>query len=44
MAMKDAAGCEKPREVASKRRSVGIRMGKPGKGKTLSSQDKYIVL
>ena len=28
-AKKDAAGCEKPRGVASERRSVGIRMGQP---------------
>ena len=28
-AKKDAAGCEKPRGVASERRSVGIRMGEP---------------
>ena len=29
-AMKDVASCEKPRGAASKRRSGGVRMGKPG--------------
>ena len=28
-AMKDVVSCEKPRGAASKRRSVGLRMGKP---------------
>jgi hypothetical protein len=28
-AMKDAAGCEKPRGAASEHRSVDFRMGKP---------------
>ncbi len=27
---KDVVGCEKPRGAASRHRSVGVRMGKPG--------------
>jgi len=41
-AMKDAAGCEKPRGAASERRSVGIRMGQPGPGHTGSSCTEQI--
>ena len=35
-AMKDVASCEKLRGAASERRSGDIRMGKPGRGHTLS--------
>ena len=41
-AMKDAATCEKPRGAGSKRRSVGIRMGKPGRRHGLSAHAEYI--
>jgi hypothetical protein len=41
-AMKDAATCEKPRGVGSKRRSVDIRMGKPGRRHGLSASAEYI--
>ena len=40
--MKDAASCEKPREVASERRSGDVRMGKPGPEKLGSSISEYI--
>ena len=41
-AKKDAASGEMPRGVASKRRSVDIRMGKPNRGKPLLSLPEYI--
>jgi hypothetical protein len=34
-AKKDAASCEKPRGAASEHRSGGIRMGQPGRAKSL---------
>ena len=37
-AMKDVASCEKPRGAASKRRSGGVRMGKPGGGNVPSPE------
>ena len=41
-AKKDAAGCEKPRGVASEHRSVEIRMGKPTPSKVGVSYSEYI--
>ena len=41
-AKKDAASSEMLRGVASKHRSVDIRMGKPGSGKPLSPLPEYI--
>ena len=35
--MKGVAGCEKPREVASRLKSGDTRMGKPDMGNTISS-------
>ena len=43
-AKKDAAGCEKPRGVASERRSVGVRMGQPTPRRVGVSYDEYIVI
>ena len=43
-AKKDAAGCENPRGAASKRRSVGVRMGKPILRKVRISYGEYIVI
>ena len=40
---KDVASCEKLRGVASRQRSVDIRMGKPGWSNVQSSKDEYIV-
>ena len=37
---KDVVSCEKPRGAASERRSVDVRMGKPGRGHALSPPDK----
>ena len=36
-AKKDVISCEKPREGAHDRRSVDVRMGKPGSGNAESS-------
>ena len=41
-AKKDAAGCEKPRGVASEHRSVDIRMGQPTLRKVRVSLSEYI--
>jgi hypothetical protein len=41
-AKKDVAGCEKPRGAASEHRSVGIRMGQPGRRKVRSSCTEQI--
>ncbi len=41
-AMKDAATCEMLRGVGSERRSVDVRMGKPGKRHGLSLVTEYI--
>jgi len=41
-AKKDAVNCEKPRGVVRERRSVGIRMGKPGRRNGLSSLTESI--
>ena len=40
--MKDVAGDETPRGAASKLRSEGVRMGKPGWGNAQSLQAEYI--
>ena len=41
-ARKDVASCEKQWGAASERRSMDIRMGKPGRGKARSSRGEYI--
>ena len=40
---KDVASCEKLRGAASRQRTVGIRMGKPGGGNAPSRWDEHIV-
>ena len=40
--MKDVETCEKPRGAGLERRSVGIRMGKPGGRHGPSSHTEYI--
>jgi hypothetical protein len=42
--MKDVASCEKLRGAANKRRSGGLRMGKPDTAKPYHLLDEYIVL
>jgi hypothetical protein len=41
-AMKDVAGCDKPRGAASKPRSADFRMGKPGARNGASPTPEYI--
>ena len=40
---KDAISCEKPWGAASKHRSMGIRMGEPGRGNARSPFNESIV-